>query len=82
MISQIATVVDIEALLDMVLAAVVSGLGIIIIFSFALLGAARFAELGRVGRTNAALAYGVLAVGAALAFAAAITAGIIVMTQK
>jgi hypothetical protein len=78
----IATVVDTEALIDTVLAAVVSGLGITLVFSLAIFGVSRFAELGRERRTSAAVAYGALAVLAGLAFAAAITVGIIVMTQK
>lgn len=82
MLSVIATVVDTKALLYTVIAAFVAGVGVTLIFSLAIFGAARFGEMGREGRGAPALAYGVLAVTAMLAFVAAITVGIIVMTSK
>lgn len=78
----IATVVDTEALLDTVLAALVAGIGVTLIFSVAIFGAARFGEMSRVGRSGAAGAYAALAVLAGLAFVTAIAIGIIVMTSK
>ena len=78
----IATVVDTQALLDTVVAAFVAGVAVTTSFSFAIRGVARFAEMSREGRTGPALAFGALAVVAGVAFAAAITVGIIVMTSK
>ncbi len=78
----IATIVDTQALLDTVVASVVAGLGVTLIFSIALYGVARFGEMTRVGRGGSAMAFGALAIAAAIAFAAAITVGIIVMTSK
>ena len=77
-----ATVVDTGALLKTIAAALLAGVGVTLIFSVAILGAARFAELSRDGRTAAASAFGILAVVALLAAAAAVTIGIIVMTSK
>jgi flagellar biogenesis protein FliO len=74
--------IDTGALAKTVAAAFVSGVGIILIFSIALYGVARFAEMSREGRSTSAVAYGSLAVLAGLAFAAAIVVGIIVMTAK
>ena len=77
-----ATVVDVGALWRTVAAALVSGVGITLIFSLAILGFARLGEEGREGRAGLALFFGGLAVVAGLAFVAAIAVGIIVMTAK
>lgn len=78
----LATVIDTQALLDTVVAALVTGIGVTVIFSLAILASARFGEMSRDGRTGAAVAYWVAAAVAGVAFAAAITIGIIVMTTK
>jgi hypothetical protein len=78
----LGTVVDTKALAQTVLAAFVGGLGVTLIFSIAIFGAARFADLSRSGRPVAALAFGAVALVALAGFAAAITFGIIVMTSK
>ena len=77
-----ATIVDTQALLETVLYSLLAGVGVTLIFSIAIFATARFAELGREGRTPPALAFGTLAVVAIIAFCAAITLGIIVMTTK
>jgi TM2 domain-containing membrane protein YozV len=74
--------IDTKALLETVIASFVAGVGITIVFSVAIFGAARFSELGRAGRNTAAVAYGIVGVVSALAFVAAIVVGIIVMTAK
>ncbi len=48
----IATVVDTRALWETVVASLVAGVGVTLVFSIALLGAARFAEHRREGRTG------------------------------
>jgi hypothetical protein len=78
----LATVVDTDALLKTVAAAFVAGVGVTLIFSLAILGAARFADLSRDDRPVAAVAFGALAVVALAAATAAVTIGIIVMTSK
>ncbi|MGI9020627.1 MAG: hypothetical protein ACR2G3_07960 [Solirubrobacterales bacterium] len=78
----LAAFIDTRALAETVVAAVVSGVGITIVFSVAIYGAARFSQLGREGRTAAALFYGAVGVVSGAAFTAAIVAGIIVMTAK
>ena len=77
-----ATIVDTTALLRTVLAALASGIGVTLIFSVALLGAVRSLDYGREGRSMAAATMGALAALALLAVAAAVTIGIIVMTNK
>ena len=78
----LGTVVDTEALRDTVLASLVSGIGITIVFSFAILGVARALDLNRAGRSTAATAFAALAVLALLASAAAMVVGVVVMTSK
>lgn len=78
----LATVVDTDALLKSVGAAAAIGLGVILIFSLALFGAVRFADLSRDERRIEAAAAALLAVVGAVAFVAAVAVGIVVMTQK
>jgi hypothetical protein len=78
----LATVVDTEALAETVLAAVVAGVGVTMIFSVAILGMARFVDMNRSGRPVAAVAFGVVALVALVAFAAVIVFGIVVMASK
>ena len=78
----LATVVDTKELLQTVVAALVAGVGITLIFCVAILGAARFADSNRDGRPVAAAAFGALAVISVLAFLGAIAVGIVVMTTK
>ncbi len=77
-----ATIVDTKALLETVVYSLAAGVGVTLIFSVAIFGMARFAELGREGRNPTALVFGTLAMVAIVAFCAAITLGIIVMTSK
>ena len=78
----LATIVDTQALLKTVVAAFVVGVGVTLIFSLAILGASRFANMSRDGRPAAAIAFGILGLAALLAALAAVTIGIIVMTRK
>lgn len=78
----LATIVDTSALWQTIAAALAAGVGVTLVFSLAILGAARFADFSRDGRPLAASAFGALAVVALLAAAAAIVVAVIVMTQK
>lgn len=78
----IATVVDTRALWETVVASLVAGVGVTLVFSIALFGSVRFAEHRREGRTGTAAVFAGLALFAAAAFLAAIVFGIIVMTSK
>jgi hypothetical protein len=78
----IATVVEGKELLQTVVASVVAGVGITVVFSVAIWGVGRFADLNREERP---LAAGLAAAAAALALAAtaaAVVIGIVVMTSK
>ncbi len=78
----LATIVDTQALLKTIAASFIAGVGVTLIFSVAILGASRFADLSRDGRPAAAVAFGLVGVVALLAAGAAVAIGIIVMTQK
>lgn len=78
----IATIVHTDDLLQTVVASVVAGLGVTMLFSIGIWGAAQFVELSR-GERPLAATMALVAGGVALAcVAAAIVIGIIVMTSK
>lgn len=78
----LATAVDTNALWQAILAAFVAGVGTTLLFSLAILGAARSAEANREGRSLEAAAFATLGVLGLLATAAAIVAGVVVMAAK
>ena len=78
----LATIVDTQALLKTIAASFIAGVGVTMIFSIAILGASRFADMNRDRRSAAAVAFGLLGVVALLAAGAAVVLGIIVMTRK
>ena len=78
----LATIVETEDLLKTVIASLVAGVGVTVVFSIALWGAARFAELSREDRPLAAGAAAGLAITGFLATLAVIALGIVVMTSK
>jgi hypothetical protein len=78
----IATLVEGKDLLETVGASVVAGVGITFVFSIAIWGVGRFADLSRSDRPLAAGAAVGVAALALLAVAGAVVAGIVVMTSK
>ena len=77
-----AVVVETRELLETVIASVVAGVGVTVVFSIAIWGVARFADLSRNERPLAAGAAMMLA-GLALALTfASVAFGIVVMTGK
>jgi hypothetical protein len=78
----LATVVDGEALMKTVVASVVAGVGVTIVFSLAILGAGLFGDARRDGRTAAATGAATLTILALAACGAAIAFGIVVMTSE
>ena len=78
----LGTIVETEELLKTIAASLIAGVGITCIFSVAIWGATRYAELSNDERPLAAGAAGVLAVVGFFATLAAVVFGIIVMTNK
>lgn len=77
-----ATLVETKELAETVIASVIAGVGITTIFSVAIWGGARFADLSRSGRPLAAGAAAALGGLALLMTLAAVVIGIVVMTSK
>ena len=78
----LAVVVETKELAETVVASLVGGVGIAVIFSIAIWGSARFAELSRGERPLAAAGAAAVAVLALAATAASVVLGIVVMTSK
>ncbi|HEX4668898.1 MAG TPA: hypothetical protein VH275_02835 [Solirubrobacterales bacterium] len=77
-----AALIEGKELLETVVASVVAGIGVTLVFSIAIWGVARFADLSRNERPLAAGAAALVACLALLATAAILVVGIIVMTSK
>jgi hypothetical protein len=77
-----AVVVETKQLLETVVASLVAGIGVTVVFSVAIWGVARFADLSRNERPLAAGAAAALAGLAMLSTLAAVAFGIVVMTRK
>jgi hypothetical protein len=76
------SIVDGDALLDVVWTSLLAGIGVTGVFAVAILGGTRAIDASRGGRTVAAAVFGVLAVVALAGVAASVVFGIVVMTQK
>jgi hypothetical protein len=76
----IATVVDWDALLQVIWVSLLAGVGVTAAWGFALLGATRGLESGRDGRVGGAVAYGVVAVAGLATVVAAVVFAIVILT--
>jgi hypothetical protein len=76
----IATVVDWDALLQVIWVSLIAGVGVTAAWAFALLGATRSLENGRDGRVPEAVLYGVVGAAGLAAVVAAIVYGIVILT--
>jgi cation transporter-like permease len=77
-----AVVVETKQLLETVVASLVAGVGVTVVFSVAIWGVGRFADLSREERPFAAGAAAVLAGLAVLTTLAAVVFGIVIMSSK
>jgi hypothetical protein len=77
-----AVVVETRELLETVIASIVAGVGVTVIFSVAIWGVARFIDLSRGDRPLAAGAAAGLAGLALLATLGSVVYGIVIMTSK
>jgi hypothetical protein len=76
----IATVVDWDALLQVIWVSLVAGVGVTAAWGFALLGSSRAVEVGREGRPGEALLYVIVGVVGVLVVLGAIVFGIVILT--
>lgn len=78
----VAVIVETKELAQTVVASVVAGVGVTVVFSVAIWGAARFVDLNHSERPLAAGAAAALCALALLTTVAAVVIGILVMTSK
>ena len=76
----IATVVDWDALLQVIWVSLLSGIGVTAAWAFALLGVTRALEHGREGRAGEAAIYGVVGVTGLAIVVGAVVFGIVILT--
>ena len=76
----IATVVDWDAILQVIWVSLLSGVGVTAAWAFALLGWTRALEYGRDGRVGEAAIYGVVGVAGLAIVLGAVVFGILVLT--
>ena len=76
----IATIVDWDALLQVIWVSLVAGVGVTAAWGFALLGSTRALEVGRAGRVAEAVLYAVVGVAGLVTVVAAIVFGIVILT--
>ena len=76
----IATIVDWDALLQVIWVSLVAGVGVTAAWGFALLGSTRALEVGREGRVAEAVVYAVVGVAGVVTVVAAIVFGIVILT--
>lgn len=77
-----AVVVETKELIETVVASLIAGVGITVVFSVAIWGVARFADLSRDERPVAASAAAALAGLALLVTLAGVVFGIVIMSSK
>ena len=78
----LVSLVDTEALVESVVAAAVAGVGVIVAFTFAVYGAARFADERRTGASGSATLAAGLTVVALVICTAAVVGGLVVMATR
>lgn len=78
----LASLVDTHALIRVILYALVAGVGVTAVFSFGIVGVARYDEIRRTGRRGSAAAYMALALTAAVIVIVVVVEAIVVMTKK
>ena len=76
----IATVVDWDAILQVIWVSLLAGVGVTAAYGFALLGATRALESGRGGNMGGAVAYAVVGVLGLAIVVGAIVFGIVILT--
>jgi hypothetical protein len=76
----IATVVDWDAIVQVIWVSLVAGVGVTAAYGFALLGSTRALESGRDGRLGGAISYAVVGVLGLAVVVGAIVFGIVILT--
>ena len=74
--------IDWNALLTVIWASLLAGIGVTAAYGFAILGATRAIDYGRSGRVGEATVYALIGLAGIATVLAAIVFGIVVLTQK
>jgi hypothetical protein len=77
----VTAIIDWDALLTVIWASVVAGIGVTAAFGFAILGGTRAIELSREGRAGEAALFGVVGAAGGLTVIAAIVFGIVAISE-
>jgi hypothetical protein len=78
----VGSVVDVDALLEVIWVSFVAGIGVTAAWAAAILGSTRGVDYSRRGRTGEAALFGLLALVGFAIVLAAVVFGIVVMTHK
>jgi hypothetical protein len=78
----IAAAIDTTALVKMAVSSLVAGVGVTVVFSFAILGAIRSSDMRREHRSAAATAYAALAAAGIMAAVAITVYGLVLVAHK
>ncbi len=78
----IASIVDTQALLEVIWVSLVAGIGLTAVYGVAIVGASRAVDVGRRGETAGAVLFGALGVVAIAVVFAAIVFGIVTLSDK
>ena len=78
----IGSVVDIDALVQVLWVSLLAGIGVTAAWAAAILGSTRWVDLSRSGRTGEALLFGLVALVGFAVVLGAVVFGIVVMTDK
>jgi hypothetical protein len=76
------SIVDGDALLEVIWVSFAAGLGVTAVFAIGLVGTTRAVDMRRNGRVPEAVAFGALALVTAVCVAAAVVLAVVVMTHK
>jgi hypothetical protein len=78
----IAGLIDTGALLKLLYTSLIAGVGVAVIFSFAILGATRSGDMRRQGRSGAASAFAVLGMVSVVLALAIVVLGLVLVVHK
>jgi hypothetical protein len=81
-VTVLGSVVDVDALLEVIWVSFVAGIGVTAAWAVAIFGVARWADYNRNGRSGEALVFALMAVVGLAIVAAALVFGVVVMTRK
>ena len=78
----IGSVVDVDALVQVLWVSLLAGIGVTAAWASAILGATRWVDLSRRGRTGEAILFGLVALVGFAVVLVAVVFGIVMMTQQ